>query len=231
MPQPTSPEPVNVSSLHALVLDEHVADLAGGAGDDVDPARRQACLLLELGEEERGERRRRRRLQHDGAACGERGRDLVRDEVEREVERRDRADDPDRQAAASTRAFPRPQRTRPSAPSRPRACAPRRPRTCRSRPRAAPRPALPSAACPASAADDLGRFLLPLVEQPRGQIEDPRALVRRQRIAHRALGGIERPARLRGASLRDATDDFARERGADVGPVARLDALAVRSGA
>ena len=73
--------------LHALVLDEHVADLGGGAGDDVEPARREACLVLELGEEERGERRGACGLQHDGAAGRERRRELVRDEVEREVER------------------------------------------------------------------------------------------------------------------------------------------------
>ena len=84
--------------LHALVLDEHVADLRRGPDDHVEPAGREPGLLLELGEQQRRERRLRRRLQHDGAAGGERGRELVRDEVAREVERRDRADDPDRLA-------------------------------------------------------------------------------------------------------------------------------------
>src|SRR5207248_626098 len=84
--------------LDALVLDEDVADLGGRAGDDAEPARREARFLLELGEQQRRERRLARRLQHHRAAGRERGRKLVRDEVEREVERRDRADDPDRLA-------------------------------------------------------------------------------------------------------------------------------------
>ena len=211
---------------HAFVLDQHVADLAGGAGDDVDPARRQACLLLELGEEERRERRRRRGLQHDGAARGERGRDLVGDEVEREVERRDRADDPDRQPQGQRELSLARRRMRPSAPSRRRACAPRRPRTCRSRRRAAPRRAPPSAACPPRR-----RRSGP---PPRWRSASRRAV--RSRIRARSCAGsgsrIARsaassaPARLGGAALRDAPDDLARERRADVRPVAGLDALA-----
>ena len=81
---------------HALVLDEHVADLGRRPDEDVQPARRQPRLRLELGEQQRRERRLRGRLEHDRAAGRERRRDLVRDEVEREVERRDRADDADR---------------------------------------------------------------------------------------------------------------------------------------
>ena len=98
--QPTRGRAGERDELHALVLDEHVADLARGPADDVEPARREARLRLELGEEKRGERRLRRRLQDDRAAGGERRRDLVRDEVEREVERRDRADDADRAGGA-----------------------------------------------------------------------------------------------------------------------------------
>ena len=79
--------------LHALVLDERVADLGRRAGDDVQPPGREPGLLEELGEEERRERRRGRGLEHDRAAGGERRRDLVGDEVEREVERADRGDD------------------------------------------------------------------------------------------------------------------------------------------
>ena len=52
----------------------------------------------DLGEHERVERRDLARLEHDGAAGGERRRDLVRDLVQRVVPRRDRADDPDRLA-------------------------------------------------------------------------------------------------------------------------------------
>ena len=137
MPQPTSPGAGERDQLHALVLDEHVADLGRGAGDDVEPAGRQARLLLELGEEQRRERCRGRRLEDDRAAGGERRRDLVGDEVEREVERRDRADDPDRQpqrerelALAGRRGVHRHHLAR-------RACAPRRRRRCTSRRRAA----------------------------------------------------------------------------------------------
>ncbi len=82
--------------LHALVLDEHVADLGRRAADDVQPACGQPRFGLELGQEEGGQRGLLRGLEDDGAACGERRRDLVRDEVEREVERGDRSDDPDR---------------------------------------------------------------------------------------------------------------------------------------
>ena len=89
---------MKVIELHALVLDEHVADLGCRPHEDVQPAGRQSGLRLELREQERRERRLRGRLEHDRAAGGERRRDLVRDEVEREVERRDRADDADRPA-------------------------------------------------------------------------------------------------------------------------------------
>ena len=47
---------------------------------------------------ERGERRRRRRLEDHGAAGGHGGSDLVADQVQREVERRDRRDHTDRDA-------------------------------------------------------------------------------------------------------------------------------------
>ena len=79
-----------------LVADQNVADLGRRAADHVEPAGRQSRLLLQLGEQQRGQRRLARRLEHDRAARGERRRELVRDEVEREVERADRADDPDR---------------------------------------------------------------------------------------------------------------------------------------
>ncbi len=82
--------------LHALVLDDDVADLGGGPDEDVEPARGEPGLGLELAEQEGGERGMPGGLQHDGTAGGERGGDLVRDEVEREVEWGDGADDPDR---------------------------------------------------------------------------------------------------------------------------------------
>ena len=58
----------------------------------------QARLVLELGEEQRRQRRLGSGLEHDGAARSERRRDLVRDEVEREVEGGDRSHDADRPA-------------------------------------------------------------------------------------------------------------------------------------
>src|SRR5207344_1923094 len=81
--------------LYALVPYEHVADLGGGARHDVEPARKQACLVLELRQEERRERGGACGLQHHGAAGRERRGELVCDEIEGEVEGRDRPDDPD----------------------------------------------------------------------------------------------------------------------------------------
>jgi hypothetical protein len=48
----------------------------GGAVDDVEHARRQPCLAVDLGEPERGERRQLRGLEHHGVAAGERRRGL-----------------------------------------------------------------------------------------------------------------------------------------------------------
>ena len=67
-----------------------------GAGHQVEHAGGQADLVDDLGEDERVERRHLARLEHDGAAGGERGADLADDLVERVVPRRDRADDADR---------------------------------------------------------------------------------------------------------------------------------------
>ena len=170
--------------LHALVGDEHVADLRRRAGDDVQPAGRQAGLFLERREEERRQRRRRRGLEHDRAAGGERGRDLVRDEVEREVERRDRADDPDRQ--------PQRERELPCAGGRSvhrnhlagelacldRGEGERRDRALRLDPRRFHRLAR-------LGGDRCARPRRAFLEQPRRPVEDPRALVRGQRRPQR----------------------------------------------
>ncbi len=83
---------------HARIARQHAADLARGPGDDVEDARRDAGARGELGERERGVGRLRRRLAHDRAAGGERGRDLAGDHRGREVPRRDRRDDADRLA-------------------------------------------------------------------------------------------------------------------------------------
>ena len=97
-PSPTSGEPVKVIiamsgwSTMALPTD------APAAGHHVDPARRQAALLHEqLDQRDRRERRLAGRLLHDRAAGGDGGGQLVGHQVQREVERRDGADDADGQ--------------------------------------------------------------------------------------------------------------------------------------
>ena len=74
---------------------------AGGlaeAGDDVDDARREAGLHDQLAEAQRRERRLLGGLQHDGAAGGQRRRELPGRHQQREVPRDDLADDADRLA-------------------------------------------------------------------------------------------------------------------------------------
>src|SRR4029078_7187982 len=55
------------------------------AGDDVDAAGRHLRLPADVGEEERGQRSRLCRLEHDGVAARERGRDLPGQHQKREV--------------------------------------------------------------------------------------------------------------------------------------------------
>ena len=97
-PQPTPLEPVKVIALTRSSSTSTSPISGGGAGDDVQPARRKARLILELCEEQGRERRGACGLEHHRAPSGERGGELVRDQIEREVERRDRADDADRAA-------------------------------------------------------------------------------------------------------------------------------------
>ena len=210
----------------ALVLDEHVADLGRRPADDVEPAGRQARLGLELGEEERGERRLRRRLEHDRAAGRERRRDLVRDEVEREVERRDRADDADRHAQRE-RELPDPGRgcvhRDDVAGELPRLDGGHRERRRRARGLDARR---------LHRLARLGRdrprdLLRALLDEARGAIEDRRALVRGQRLAIARSAASTARARLGRATLRDAADERAVVRRANLEPVAGLDPLAV----
>jgi hypothetical protein len=82
--------------VHARIVHQRHADLAAGAGDDVEDALRQPRLLAQLGELERGQRRLRGRLQHHGVAGGQRGGDLPRREQEGEVPGHDCADHADR---------------------------------------------------------------------------------------------------------------------------------------
>ena len=144
--QPTSEEPVNVISFTRSSSTRTSPISAARAREDVEPTRGQAGLVLELGEQQRRERRLGGRLQHDGAARGERRSDLVRDEVEREVERGDCADHTDRAAQrerelpdAGLRRIHRHHVAR-------RASAPRRLRTCTSTSRVRPRRGRPSSA-------------------------------------------------------------------------------------
>ena len=93
---PTSVDPVNESLRTIGLLVSSPPISAAGAGDDVEDALRHAGALGELGQRERRERRLRRRLQHDGAAGGDRRTGLARDHRQRKIPRRDAGDDADR---------------------------------------------------------------------------------------------------------------------------------------
>ena len=81
------------------VIDDRVADGAAAAGHDVEVAGGQAALVEQQARErDCRQRSLARGLQHHRATGCDRGRELVRDEVEREVERADRADHTDRHA-------------------------------------------------------------------------------------------------------------------------------------
>ena len=83
--------------LQPLVGGEQVGALAV-RGQDREGALGQIGLGQHLAHDDRAERRAAGRLHHERAADRERRRDLVRGEVEREVERRDEAARPDRHA-------------------------------------------------------------------------------------------------------------------------------------
>ncbi len=74
-------------------------DGLAGAVDEVEHARRRPGVVHDLGEQQRAERRQLARLEHHGAAGGDRRGDLGGDLVERPVPRRDRGDHADRLAA------------------------------------------------------------------------------------------------------------------------------------
>jgi hypothetical protein len=69
---------------------EEIADLAAGAGDDVEHARRQSRLLEDPGEQDQWDRRFGRRLGDDRVPRRQRGNDLRRHQVQRVVERAER---------------------------------------------------------------------------------------------------------------------------------------------
>ena len=137
-PQPTTGLPVNVSSLMRSSSTsgprrvgrarEHGDAVLGPAGLEHDPA-----------EQERAHRRLRRGPQQDRVAGGERRGDLVRDEVEREVERRDAGDRPERDAADLAPRGPRCRAASRAARARRRSASTPRPRPRRCRRRGRPR--------------------------------------------------------------------------------------------
>ena len=97
-PQPTSLEPVNVISLTRSSPTRTSPISDAGPTTTLSQPPGSPASSSSSARKQRRERRLARGLQHDGAAGGERGRDLVRDEVAGEVERRDRSDDADRLA-------------------------------------------------------------------------------------------------------------------------------------
>ena len=79
------------------VVDERVADGGTAPGHDVQMTRGQVALVeQELGERDRRQRGLARGLEHHGAAGRDGGRELVRHQVQREVERADGAHHADR---------------------------------------------------------------------------------------------------------------------------------------
>ena len=193
-----------------------------GPTTHVEPPGGKARVVLQLREEERRERRLRGRLEHDGAACGKRRCDLVGHEVEREVERADRADDADRKphgerelSLACLRRVHRDdlarELSRLHGRHRVRGHRPRDLDPCRLE-------RLPGLG------RDLPRGLVGSpAERARDTHEDLCPLVRRERVAHRPLGGVDGRSGLRRAGLRDARDDRPVVRRHDVEPRSGLE--------
>ena len=80
------------------VFGQPPAELPAGSRQDVEVPARHAGIRQQLGELERTQGCRSGRLQDDAVPARERGGDLVEDRADRRVERRDRADHPDRHA-------------------------------------------------------------------------------------------------------------------------------------
>ena len=86
--QPTLALPVNESVAKRSSLTSFSAT-GTVARDDLNGVVRRARVADALAQQQRRERRLRRGLEHHRAAAGQRRRELVRDEVQRKVERRD----------------------------------------------------------------------------------------------------------------------------------------------
>ena len=82
----------------AVVPDEEVAGFAAHR-QHAERARRQPCLVHQVSQRQRRQGRAARRLEHDGVPCRQGRRELVRDQVQREVERGDRGNRTERHAA------------------------------------------------------------------------------------------------------------------------------------
>ena len=96
--QPTAGEPVNVSSLKRSSDTNRSPRWRDIGSTDTAPGGSPASSMISATVEHR-ERVARGRLEHDRAARRDRRRDLVRGEVQREVEGADARDGPDREAA------------------------------------------------------------------------------------------------------------------------------------
>ena len=80
------------------MIDQGVADHAAGTGDDIEDARRQAGFERQLADPQCGERGQLGRLHHDGAAAGQRRRELPHPDHQREIPGHDDGDHADRLA-------------------------------------------------------------------------------------------------------------------------------------
>ena len=91
--------------VHIGVGRHHGANARAVAVDEVEHAFRYAGLVQDFGKDHRVERRDFRRLQHHGAACGQRGRHFAGDLVQRPVPGRDECADANRLFAQKGGAF------------------------------------------------------------------------------------------------------------------------------
>ncbi len=190
------------------MLDDRVAHCAATARDDVQMIGGEPALVEEQsGERDRGERRLAGRLQHDGTTGGDRGCELVGDEVEREVERADRADDTDRKPQAERELpFARDARVHRDDVAAERARRDRGEREGGNRALRLDPGGLDRFR--GFTGDDLRELLHPFVQQPRRGVQDLRALPLRQRASGAGLGGGRDSAvDLLGTALRHATEE------------------------
>ncbi len=209
--QPTAAEPVKVMSATRSSSTRTSPISAAFPQTTFSQPGGSPASVLELREQQRRERRLRRRLQHDRAARGEGRRDLVGDEVEGEVERRDGSDDSDRN--------PQRERDLPDAGGRrvhrddvsgELPGLDRRHRERRGRARRLDAGGLDRLPC---LGRDRPRHLVrALVHEPSRPLEDRGPLVGRKRLRQRSLGGVDCAPRDARVALRDAARRSSRRR-------------------